>query len=234
MAESIIKTFGLFNIAESKLNSTFSIRGCKIFRSDHNRFGGGAMLYINENISCKPLSDHPAFSDMDLMTIEVHQNKRRWLFLGIYKPPSQSDNYPTNKLSFTIDHYLPKYENLILIGDFNLPTENSHLDAVIHAYKLNNFISKPTCTQPNNTTCIDLILTNRKNLFKLSVAFETGLSDNHKLVSTILKSGSFKGRPKIKMYRTFKIFNIENFNSILQNKLENLSNDSYFEFEKSF
>ena len=59
-------------------------------------------------------------------------------------------------------------------------------------------------------TCIDLILTNKKNLFKLSNTFETGILDHHKLVSTILKSGSFKGTPKIKIYRSYKKFELEN------------------------
>ena len=126
---------------------------------------------------------------------------------------SQSEIKFTNKLSLVIYGYLPKYEILILIGDFNLSTENHYLDAVIQAYNLNNHINKPTCSQSNNPTYIDLILTNRKNIFKLSNTFQTGLSDHHNLVSTILKSGSFKGTPKIKMYRSFKKFNIENFNS---------------------
>ena len=128
---------------------------------------------------------------MELTAIEIHQNKRKWLFIGIYKPPSQSDNEFTNRLRLIIDYYLPKFENIILIGDFNLSTENQHLDAVIQAYNLNNLINKPTCFQSNKPTCIDLILTNKKNLFKLSNTFETGISDHHELVSTILKSGSF-------------------------------------------
>ena len=106
LAESIVKTFDLFLISESKLDSTFPMNqfhifGFKVFRRDRNRFGGGVILYINENIPCKPLSDHPSFSNLELLAIEIHQNKRRWLFIGIYKPPSQSDNEFTNRLCFT-------------------------------------------------------------------------------------------------------------------------------------
>ena len=197
LAENIVKAFDLFLISESKLDSTFPMNqfhifGFKVFRRDRNRFGGGLILYINKNIPCKPLNDHPTFSNLELIAIEIYQNKRRWLFIGLYKPPSQSDNEFTNRLSLIIDYYLPKYGNLILIGDFNLSTENQHLDALIQAYNLNNLINKPTCFQSNKPTCIDLILTNKKNLFKLPNTFETGISDHHKLVSFILKSGSFK------------------------------------------
>ena len=131
------------------------------------------------------------FINLELIAIEIHQNKRRWPFIGIYKL----------RLSLIINYYLPKYEKLILIGDFNLSTENQHLDSLIQAYNLNNLFNKPTCFQSNKPTCIDLILTNKKNLFKSCNTFKTGISDHHKLVSTILKSGSFKGTLKMKIYR---------------------------------
>ena len=77
LAENIIKTFDLFLIAGSKLDSTFPmnqfrIPGYKIFRGDCNRFEGGLMLCINENIPCKPLSNHPIFSNLELIAIEIH------------------------------------------------------------------------------------------------------------------------------------------------------------------
>ena len=86
----------------------------------------------------------------------------------------------------------------------------------------------------HTSTCIDLTLTNKKNLFKLSNTFETGISDHHKLVSTTLKSGRFKGTPKMKIYWSYKIFEIENFNRIWKDKLKNLTNHSYAEFENVF
>ena len=221
LEESIVKALDLFLISESKLDSTFPMNqfhifGFKIFRQDRNLFGGGLILYINEKIPCKPLNDHPTFSNLEVIATEIHQNKRRWLFIGIYKPPPQSDNEFTNRLSLIIDYWSTKYENLILIGDFNLSTENQHLDALIQAYSLNNLLNKPTCFQSNKPTCIDLILTNKKNLFKLSNTFETGILDHHKLVSIILKSGSFKGTPKIKIYRSYKKFELENFHRIFE------------------
>ena len=45
---------------------------------------------------------HPTFPNLELIAIEIHQNKRRWLFIGIYKPPCQSDNEFTNRLSLII------------------------------------------------------------------------------------------------------------------------------------
>ena len=104
----------------------FHVFGFKVFRRDRYRFGVGLIIYINESILYSPLNDHPTFSNLKLIAIEIHQNKRRWLFIGTYKPPSQSDSELTKRLSLIIDCYSPKYENLILIGDFNLSTENQY------------------------------------------------------------------------------------------------------------
>ena len=96
--DEIVKTFdNTFRI------NKFSLRGHEVFRRDRNRFGGGLILYFNENIPCKPLTDHPVFSDLEMMAFELHQSKRKWLVLGIYKPPSQNDIEFLNRISLIID-----------------------------------------------------------------------------------------------------------------------------------
>ena len=82
MTESIVKAFDLFLISESKMDSTFPVNklhifAFKIFRRDHKRFEGGLILYINKNIPCRPLNDHPTSSNLELIAMEIHQNKRR-------------------------------------------------------------------------------------------------------------------------------------------------------------
>ena len=53
-------------------------------------------------------------------------------------------------------------------------------------YNLINMVKEPTCFKnPNNTTCIDLILTNRPKSFQSSCVVETGISDFHKLTTTV-------------------------------------------------
>ena len=71
-------------------------------------------------------------------------------------------------------------------------------------------------------------------MYKFSNTFETCLSDHHKLISTISKSGSFKGTPRIKVYWSYQSFNIDNFKSILNQKLNNLSSTTYDNFEETF
>ena len=107
LAESIVKAFDFFLISESKLDSTFPmdqfhIFCFNVFRRDRNRFGAALILYINENIPCRPRT----FSNLELIAIEIYQNKSRWVLIGIYNPPSQSNNEFTNRLSLIIDYYL--------------------------------------------------------------------------------------------------------------------------------
>ena len=129
------------------------------------------------------------------MVFKLHQSKRKWLYLGIYKPPSQNDFEFLRRIALVLDYYLPTYENFVVIGDFNLPVEKSHLESIIQAYNFNSLIKKPTYYQSQTASCIDLILTNRKYLFQLSNSFESGLSDHHKLICTIVKFEGFKGPP---------------------------------------
>ena len=59
--DNIEKAFDICLISESKLDNTFPINqfaiisGYKVFRRDTNRCGGGLILYMNENVPCKPL-----------------------------------------------------------------------------------------------------------------------------------------------------------------------------------
>ena len=73
-SENIVKAFDLFIILKSKLGSIFPMNqfhifGFKVFSRDRNRFGGGLVLYENENIPCRPLNDHPTFPNLELIAI---------------------------------------------------------------------------------------------------------------------------------------------------------------------
>ena len=82
--EDIIKLFDVFLVSESKLDHTFPsnqlrINGYKIFRLDRNRFEGGLILYINENIPCKPLQKHIHLPKFEVIAIEFYQTNQKWL-----------------------------------------------------------------------------------------------------------------------------------------------------------
>ena len=74
-----------------------------------------------------------------------------------------------------VDFYLQKFENLFIIGDLNMTTENTYLNDLLQMYDLTALIKEPTCYQSQNPNCIDHFPTNRKALFKHCQTFETCL-----------------------------------------------------------
>ena len=134
----------------------------------------------------------------------------------------------------TTNEYSAHYEHIVIFGDFNMSVENSHFQNLMQIYDLSPLIKEPTCFQSHNPTCIHNLLTNQKAIFKLSRLFETGLSDHHKLISVVMKSGVFRGPPRKKVYRSYKKFDLEHFNIALKSELEKLSHSAYNEFETVF
>ena len=49
-----------------------------------------------------------------------------------------------NHLGSISDHYMPKYENLLLLGDFNSKTSESIMKEFIETYDLKKLIKEPT------------------------------------------------------------------------------------------
>ena len=80
-------------------------------------------------------------------------------------------------------------------------------------------IKSPTCFQSSKPTCIDLILTNTKELFKNSKTIEVSISDHHLLTLTSMRIQFIKGNPKAQFYRDYKSLNFESFNNDLDGLL---------------
>ena len=68
-------------------------------------------------------------------------------------------------------------------------------------------ITKPTCYKnPENPTCIELILTNYFRGFQSSYVLGTGLSDFHKMIVTLMKASFQRLESRIINYRDYKSF----------------------------
>ena len=108
------------------------------------------------------------------------------------------------------------------MGDFNSQPTDSIMKDFMDANGFINLIKSNTCFKGKGS-CIDLILTNRKYSFKHSNSVETGISDHHHLIYTMLKTTFSKAEPKLVHYREYKTFNFESFNVSLGNALESCS-----------
>ena len=98
-------------------------------------------------------------------------------------------------------------------------------------FDLASLIKEPTCYKnPDNTSCIDLILTKKPFSFQNSCVAETGLSDFHWMILTVTKMTFQKLNPRFKNYMDYKHFNNEMFRDDLLSEKSN----SYLEFDNSF
>ena len=130
--------------------------------------------------------------------------------------------------------YLKDYENIILIGDFNTTIAETTTSDFCQMYNLQNLINEPTCYKnPKNPSSIDMILTNRKHSFENSTTVETGLSDHHKMIITMMKGKFKKKDPKIINFRCYKNFDDNLFRDELINALRNTHDDMDYDYFKS-
>ena len=87
-----------------------------------------------------------------------------------------------------LDVLTSKYDNIILMGDFNAEPADTIVSDFCEIYNLKNIIREKTCFKnPNNPSCIELIIANRPKSFQNSMVIETGLSDFHIMCITVMK-----------------------------------------------
>ena len=116
--------------------------------------------------------------------------------------------------------------------DFNLEPHNKRLGCFLNSNNLVNLVKTNTCFKGSGS-CIDLILTNRKYSFKSTTSYETGISDHHHMILTMLKTTFQQKESKCLIYRGYKNFIFENFKSDLQEALQSCKG-SYDAFDNYF
>ena len=103
--------FDVVTIAETKLDSSFPTNQFLIkgFQEplwlDINRNSGGLLIYIKSSLPAKTLSNYTLPSDIRAIPFKLNLKKRKWLFLSIYKLPSQNSQYFLNSISNMLDYY---------------------------------------------------------------------------------------------------------------------------------
>ena len=140
--------------------------------------------------------------NLEAIFIEMSLRSKKWLLCFTYNPNKSLLERHLNQIQAQLEIFCKNYEHLLILGDFNAnisePTPTSFCT-------LKNLFKEPTCYKnPNNPSCIDLFLTNCARSFHNTCVFETGLSDFHKLVVTLLRTKFESLPPKISSYRIYK------------------------------
>ena len=76
--------------------------------------------------------------------------------------------------------------------------DDSSMIGFCETYKLRNLVKHPTCFKnPENPSCIDLLLTNKPLNFQTTTLIETRLSDFHKMIVAVMKMDFSKMKPRV-------------------------------------
>ena len=93
---------------------------------------------------------------------------------------------------------------------------NKNMKDLCDMFELNHLIKDPTCFKCSKPSCIDNFYTNKNTMFFNSSTVETGISDHHSLICTMLRSTFYKGPAKFIYYRSYSNYNKEQFENVLK------------------
>ena len=194
----------------------------------------GVLCFTSMKIPCKTVNVESLPDDCEVILIELSIKSRKWLSIGLYKPLSQNEKYTLEHLSFTLTKISREYENFMLIGDLNFTVEKKNFEVFMNTFDLECLTKKPACFQSTSPSCIDLILTNKKEFFKNSDVLEVGISDHHSLIVTALRSQLVKGNAKTKLYRDYNSFDLKLFKEDLDKNLKSNNTVNFSDFQNTF
>ena len=75
----------------------------------------------------------------------MNLRKRKWLVIGIYKPPQSRAKMFVERLFNHLNDLHTSYDNILLLGDFNMIPEDLKLQDFCDTHDLENLIKEPTC-----------------------------------------------------------------------------------------
>ena len=213
-------------ISETKIEDSFPIAYFLIdvfgqsYRIDQNSSGREIMLYVREDIPSNLLKVESL--PIEGFYVELKLQSENWLVNCSYNPNRNAIRNHLETLSDFLDFHSSSYNNIIILGDFNVGVEQPDMKTFCESYSLQNLTKQPTCYKSSSRpTCIDLVLTNVPRRFQSTSVIETGLSDFHLMTLAVMKKSFKKFQPRIINYRSYKHFSNNAFRKDLIDKLSN-------------
>ena len=137
LREIIGKNLDILTIQETKLDSSFPTEQfmldgySKPYRLDRNRYGGGVIIYVREDIPSKLLSKHTFTKNVEGIFVEINLRKTKLLFFSGYRSDHKDyglckEDY-LEQLSFALDKY-SSYDKILIAGDLNTDADEEILE----------------------------------------------------------------------------------------------------------
>ena len=106
----------------------------------------------------------------------LNLRKEKWLFDSIYKPPLKNNQYFVGISSNFLSFYSNKYNNKVILGDFNFKLSSPSMFSFMNSQNVVNLMKK-TCFKGGN----------RKYSFKNTSLYKIGYSHHHHLIYSVMK-----------------------------------------------
>lgn len=108
-------------------NRSIAIPGYKIIRNDRLYMrGGGIVFYCKDHLHCTKLFgtvlEHDSEDKTEISAVEFQLGLEKVSVVGVYNPP---ENDCSQFLAEKLADFAVRYENVLLIGDFNTDPERS-------------------------------------------------------------------------------------------------------------
>ena len=207
LSSQITKYVDILLLPETKLDDLFPAGQfsvnvySKLYRLDRGSNGGGILLHVRDDMPSRLLTDYKIKDNLELFFVEVNIRKKKWLRSCSYNPHKSNISNHLHHLNKGLDVYLKSYDNILNMGDFNSEFSENCLNGFCNVNSLKTLNRGPTCLKnPSKPSCIDLFFTNRQQGFQQTHAIETGISDFHKMVVTVMKTHYKKQKEKTIQY----------------------------------
>ena len=100
------------------------------------------LVYFKFSVPSKMLTKFKLPSNIQIIPFELNLRKDKWLFVSIYKPPLQNNQYFVGILSDLPDFYSNEYDNEVVLGDFNLEPSSPSMLSFMDSQNFLSLIKK--------------------------------------------------------------------------------------------
>ena len=89
------------------------------YRLDKNGRSGGVIVYVREDVPSRELTSHIVTDNFEGIFLEINLKKTKWLLFGGYNYHKSNIGNFLGKLGPSLDHYMTKFDNFLILGEFN-------------------------------------------------------------------------------------------------------------------
>lgn len=203
-------------IDASYSNSQFMVEGYNIYRNDRTKGGGGILAYFSSSIPSKKLKLPRKYKTIEPLVIQSKFGCHEVIVVGLYRPPKAVGEAYYVRLEEELNeirHWSSLEKQFIIItGDLNLnrlkpeSREGKILNDLEEVHGLECLVKKPTRITNNSETLLDVIITNKPELFVECDVYDPQISD-HAMVYGVMSMKAVHYPYKIMSFRNYKNIN---------------------------